>query len=111
MSLPLEQLALIGPAILGRELKVPTEAWTIVPSPDAMARLQRLHMAATALAEDVPQVLAHPQASRGLEQVLIEAMIHCLGGGEICEDGSAYRQHAGIMGGVFPGLGGNPRAA
>jgi AraC-like DNA-binding protein len=97
MSLPLEQLALIGPAILGRELKIPTEAWTIVPSPDAMARLQRLHMAATTLAEDVPQVLAHPQASRGLEQALNEAMIHCLSGGDIREDGSAYRQHAMIM--------------
>lgn len=97
MSLPLEQLALIGPAILGREPKVPTEAWTIVPSPDAMARLQRLHAAATTLAEDVPQVLAHPQASRGLEQALIEAIINCLGGGETREDGAAYRQHTVIM--------------
>ena len=76
---------------------MPTEAWTIVPSPDAMARLQRLHAAATTLAEDAPQMLAHPQASRGLEQALIEAMINCLGGGEIREDGSAYRQHAAIM--------------
>src|SRR4051794_38763572 len=97
MSLPLEQLALIGPAILGRELKVPTEAWTIVPSPDAMARLQRLHAAATTLAEDNPQILAHPQASRGLEQALIEAMVNCLGWGEIREDGAAFRQHAAIM--------------
>ena len=97
MSLPLDQLAAIGPAILGRELTVPTEGWTIVPSPDAMARLQRLHMAATTLAEDAPQMLAHPQASLGLEQALIEAMINCLGAGEIREDGSAYRQHAVIM--------------
>src|SRR6185312_1911914 len=48
---------------------------TIVPPPDAMARLQRLQAAATTLAEDVPQMLAHPQASRGLEQALIEATI------------------------------------
>jgi len=97
MSLPLDQLAVIAPAILGRELRVPTEAWSIAPSPDAMARLQRLHAAATTLAEDVPQTLAHPQASRGLEQALIEAMITCLGGGEIREDGAAFRQHAAIM--------------
>ena len=97
MSLPLDQLAAIGPAIIGRELKVPEEAWTVAPSPDAMARLQQLHAAATRLAEEVPQILAHPQASLGLEQALIEAMINCLGDGEICEDGSAYRQHTAIM--------------
>jgi len=62
MSLPLDQLAAIAPAIIGRELKVPEEAWTVAPSPDAMARLQQLHAAATRLAEEVPQILAHPQA-------------------------------------------------
>jgi AraC-like DNA-binding protein len=97
ISFPLDQIAVTGPAILGRELKVPTDAQTIVPPPDAMARLQRLQAAATTLAEDVPQMLAHPQASRGLEQALIEATIKCLGGGEVREDGSAYRQHAAIM--------------
>ena len=110
MSLPLDYLAAIGPAILGRELTVPTEAWTIVPSPDAMARLQRLHMAATTLAEDAPQILAHPQASRGLEQALIEAMINCLGGGKSARTGAAYRQARGNHAAVLSSHRGTPRS-
>ena len=97
MSLPLEQLAVLGTSMLGRELKAPTDARTIVPPPDAMARLQRLHTAAATLVEDAPQMLAHRQASRGLEQALIEAMIDCLGGGEIRENGTAHRHHSTIM--------------
>ena len=39
----------------------------------------------------------HPEASRGFEQALIEAITHCLSGGEIHEDRTALRQHASIM--------------
>ena len=62
-----------------------------------MARLQRLHAAAGVLAEEAPAVLAHPEAARGLEQALIEAMVSCLGLGEVREDRSALRQHEKIM--------------
>ena len=79
MSLPLEDLAVLGPAIIGRELKIPGAALVVTPSPVAMTRLQRLHAAAAVLAEESPTILAHPDASRGLEQSLIEAMINCLG--------------------------------
>ena len=44
-----------------------------------MARLQRLHAAAGQLAKDAPEIIAHPEAARGLEQALIEAMVGCLG--------------------------------
>jgi AraC-like DNA-binding protein len=62
-----------------------------------MDRLQRLHSAAGLLAEDAPAVLAHPEAARGLEQALIEAMFACLGGGEVDEDRASLRQHTAIM--------------
>ena len=62
-----------------------------------MARLQRLHETAGHLAEEAPSVLAHPEGARGLEQALIEAMMHCLGDGETYEDRAALRQHAAIM--------------
>jgi AraC-like DNA-binding protein len=69
---------------------------TISPSPEAMARLQRLAKTAADLAEDAPVVLAHPEFARGLEQALIEAMMACLVG-EGYEDRATVRHHAAIM--------------
>ena len=97
MSLPLEELAVFSQAIIGRELRVPIDAQTVDPAPETMARLQRLHAAVATLAKDAPEVLCHPEASRGLEQALVEAMIECLGSEEIEEDRAALRQHAAIM--------------
>jgi AraC-like DNA-binding protein len=62
-----------------------------------MARLQRLHVAAGRLAEEAPEIIANPDAARGLEQALIEAMIGCLSQGEVGEDSVARRQHELIM--------------
>ena len=53
--------------------------------------------AAAVLAEEAPTILAHPDASRGLEQSLIEAMIDWLGGTELQQDRTASRQHTAIM--------------
>jgi transcriptional regulator GlxA family with amidase domain len=62
-----------------------------------MVRLQRLHAAAGQLAEDAPEIIAHPEAARGLEQALIEAMVGCLADGEARENGLAQGQHAIVM--------------
>jgi AraC-like DNA-binding protein len=62
-----------------------------------MAKLLRLHATAAQLAEDAPAVIAHPEAARGLEQALIEAMVDCFGTGELGEDRSALRRHAAII--------------
>ena len=62
-----------------------------------MAKLHRLHAAAGQLAEDTPEIIASPEAARGLEQLLIHALVECLGGGEAGEDRSALRQHTLIM--------------
>jgi AraC-like DNA-binding protein len=97
MSLPVEEMASVGATIAGCGLTPPKDALTHTPSPDAMARLQRLHAAAGQLAEDAPAVIAHPEAARGLEQALIEAMVDCLGEGEVREDRSALRHHATIL--------------
>jgi AraC-like DNA-binding protein len=97
MSLPLDEVASLGAAVVGHDLTPPNDDLTITPSPDAMTKLQRLCAAAGELAEDAPAVLAHPEAARGFEQALIEAMINCLGGGEVEEDRAAARQHAAIM--------------
>jgi AraC-like DNA-binding protein len=97
MSLPSEVMAAVGESMIGQDLTPPTDDLTVLPSAEAMARLQRLHTTAGHLAEDAPAVLAHPEAARGLEQALIEAMMVCLGGAETDEDRAAVRQHAVIM--------------
>jgi AraC-like DNA-binding protein len=97
MSLPLEEMADLGATVAGLDLTPPNDDLTVTPSPGAMGRLQRLHASAGVLAEDAPAVLAHPEAARGLEQALIEAMVDCLGGGKVEEDRAALRQHAAIM--------------
>ncbi|HKM74470.1 MAG TPA: helix-turn-helix domain-containing protein [Stellaceae bacterium] len=97
MSLPVEDMVSVGAAIAGVDLAPPRDALIVTPSPAATAKLQRLHAAAGQLAEDAPAVIAHPEAARGLEQALIEAMVGCLGEGEVREDRSALRHHAMIL--------------
>jgi AraC-like DNA-binding protein len=43
-----------------------------------MARLLQLHEATSKLAATVPDILAHPEVARAIEQELIRAMIACL---------------------------------
>jgi AraC-like DNA-binding protein len=97
MSLPVEDAVAVGETLAGSDLTPPRNATLITLPPTAMARLQRLHAAAGHLAEDAPEIIAHPEAARGLEQALIEAMVGCLGDGEIHEDRSALRHHAMIL--------------
>jgi AraC-like DNA-binding protein len=97
MSLPVEEMASIGAAMAGCDLTPPSDLLMLTPPPSAMARLQRLHAAAGHLAEETPEIIANPNAARGLEQALIEAMIGCLGNVEVGEDRVAQRQHELIM--------------
>jgi AraC-like DNA-binding protein len=98
MSLPVEEMVSVGAAIAGCDLTPPKDALAATPPPAAMARLRRLHAAAGHLAEEAPEIIANPDAARGLEQVLIEAMVACVSVGEDREDRSALRQHALILG-------------
>jgi AraC-like DNA-binding protein len=97
LSLPVEKMVSVEAAIGAVDLTPPHDSLLITPPPAAMARLQHLHAGAAQLAEAAPAVLAHPEAARGIEQALIEAMMDCLGGGEVREDRAALRQHAAIM--------------
>jgi AraC-like DNA-binding protein len=97
MSLPTEDIASVGAAMSGRELTVPRDTMSITPLRSGMTRLQRLHAAAADLAEHAPEVIANPDAARGLEQALIEAMVRCLGHQEQREGNLAQGQHAIVM--------------
>ena len=97
MSLPVEDMVSVGAAIAGLDLTPPIDPLILTPVPSAMAKLQRLHGAAGQLAEDAPEIISHPEAARGLEQALIEALVSCLGEGEAREDRSVQRRHSLIL--------------
>ncbi len=97
MSLPLAEIAAISAAFAGCDLSPPRDTSIVTPPPSAMARLQRLHAAAAHIAKTQPDIIAHPESARGLEQALIEAMVACLATGDSSEQRVAQRRHALIM--------------
>jgi AraC-like DNA-binding protein len=97
MSLPLAEMAAFGEALAAVDLTPPRDAMLITPLSAAMARLQRLHAAAGDLAETAPEILANPNAARGLEQALVEAMVACLGDQKPRDNSVAQGQHTIIM--------------
>ena len=97
MSLAVEAMVSAGATIAGCDLTPPRHMLSVTPPLAAMAKLQRLHAAAGHLAEDTPEIFAHPEAARGLEQALIEALVGCFGVAEVREDRSAQRRHSMIL--------------
>jgi len=97
MSLPVEEWARLAATLGGCDLAPPKDPMTVTPAPRAMAKLQRLHAAAGALAEYTPEIISHPEAARGLEHALIEALVECLGEANAGEDRAAQRRHSLIM--------------
>jgi AraC-like DNA-binding protein len=97
MSLPVEAIAPLGEAMAGVDLTPPRDALVVTPSPSAMVKLQRLHAAAGDLAENAPEIIANPDAARGLEHALIEALVGCLASGGGRENSLAQGHHAIVM--------------
>jgi hypothetical protein len=81
MSLTPDDLAAVGRAVVGRELTVPsvTSHWRADPA--LMSRLVDLHDSAGQLARKWPDIFAHPEVARALEQMLLHAMVRCLADG------------------------------
>ena len=61
MSLPVEEMATAGEAIVGCDLTPPKDALSVTPSPLAMAKLQRLHAAAGRWLKTLPRSLPIPR--------------------------------------------------
>jgi AraC-like DNA-binding protein len=97
MSLPVADIVAVGAAMTGCDLTPPKDPLILTPPPLAIAKLLRLHAAAGRLAKEAPEIIANPDAVRGLEQALIEAMVGCLSSGSVHEDTVAQRQHELIM--------------
>jgi AraC-like DNA-binding protein len=98
MSLPIEMWCGTLAMLAGRDLASPRQPMTLVPSPVAMANLQRLHAACCGLAADAPELLTNPEAARGIEQALIGAMGDCLGGPSGPKERTGNHLHSRVMG-------------
>ena len=97
MSLPFAKMIEISATVAGRDLMPQRDEEIVTPRAAAMARLQRLHAAAEHLTEHEPEIIAHGEAARGLEEALIEAMVDCIVTPDRHEDTAACRRHTAII--------------
>lgn len=97
ISLAPEELAAYGSALAGADLTPPPFARILRPPPVAAAHLLHLHAQACRLAETKPEIIAHRQVARALEQDLIHALIDCLTAGDERGHAPTRQRHAEIM--------------
>ena len=91
LSLSPEALSEAGRVLIGRDLKRSAVTRLIRPPPAALARLRTLHEAAGHLARTAPDIFAHPEVAKAMEQALVRAMVSCLADRE--ETGPTGREH------------------
>jgi AraC-like DNA-binding protein len=96
LSLPPRQLAAYSLALTDMEIHPPPFGRILRAPAAEAAHLRRLHSKACKLAETKPEIIAHPEAARGLEQDLIHTLINCLAAEHAC-DRRATKQHQDIM--------------
>lgn len=82
-------LAAYSRALLGAELASPTAMQILRPQSADMADFLRLHRQACRLAQAKPEMAAHPEVARALEQGLAHTLVNCVSAGE-------PRSHAGM---------------
>jgi hypothetical protein len=97
VSLPIEDLAVVGETFGGGDFTPPKELQFIAARPAALTRFMELHAAAGLLAENAPEIIACPEAARGLEQALIAAMADCLAATDECSSQVSDGRHGRIM--------------
>jgi len=95
----LEDMAQFGSEVAGCDLSPPPLEQIVRPPSAALATLQRLHVMASHLAEHAREILANPEAGRGLEQELIQSLAHCLAPADGRADMVGSRSHNRIMSG------------
>jgi hypothetical protein len=97
ISLPRDDLAAAGHALVGRDVAAPAITRRLRPAPPLMSRLLTLHEAAEQLAKNAPHILAQPEPARALEQALVHALIMCLTDETSLEMGLESRRHSAII--------------
>jgi AraC-like DNA-binding protein len=90
-------LAAFSRALLGSELTSPPGLQILRPRTADIADFLRLHSQACRLAEAKPDMAAHPEVARALEQGLAHALVNCLTVNERRCHARTRRHHAEIM--------------
>jgi AraC-like DNA-binding protein len=78
ISLPHSQLAFYSKALTGMRLDLPPFGQAIRTPASAAALLIQRHVRACRLAETKPEMIAHEEVERAMEQEFIHALINCL---------------------------------
>ena len=86
-----------GNALLGKEIALPASAAILRPPKDASSEMLRLHREACRLAEKRPDLFAHHEVARALEQDLVVALVNGLGTAEALNHDRTRKRHAEIM--------------
>lgn len=78
IGLPVPDLIRYGRAIIGAGFKVPLGTCRWRPPRAALRQLNRLHDDATRMSRALPQVVAAAEATRGIQQELIDGLLECM---------------------------------
>jgi AraC-like DNA-binding protein len=97
VSLTPEHLAACGRALTGRDLMPPSVARILRPPHRDAAHLSRLHTEACLLAETKPEIIAHREVTRALEQELLHALVNCLMRNDLHKYNATNRRHADVI--------------
>lgn len=97
ISLPPERLAVYSKVLTGSQLIPPLAGRVLRPSPPAAANLRRILSSACRVAETKPEIIAHQEAARALEQELIHALVSCLTANDAYRSLATKRHHSEIM--------------
>jgi AraC-like DNA-binding protein len=95
ISLTAEDLAAAWHAVVDYQLTAPAVTRLIRPPPHLISRLRHLHSAIGQLAATAPDILAHPEVCRAMEQTLLHVMVQCLAEGLAVETNPRprYQRH------------------
>jgi hypothetical protein len=77
-SLPSDRFATYSKVLMGFELTAPPVSRVLRPLPKAISHLRRLHASACRLAETRPDIHAHTEVVRAIEEEYAHALISCL---------------------------------
>jgi AraC-like DNA-binding protein len=97
VSLPACQFADYCKALAELDLPDPPVGRILRLPPSAAVRLRRLHSKACNLAETKPEIFAHQEAARAVEQEFIYMLVNCLAAGDAPSHPVIRQRHAEVM--------------
>ena len=97
IALAPEHFADWGRTLTGFDLVPPSVARILRPSRLDAAHLSRLHAEACRLVETNPEMIAHQQVARAIEQDLLPVLINCLMSNDVYKYSASNRHHADII--------------